>query len=245
MVPKFMRPPACNGVFLVGPRRTGSFPHQDPNATAAWNWLVHGRKRWCLFPPHIAESTVLGPLAKCEGGNEEDGGEGGGEGEASDVEDAADSTTERNGEGGGDQYQALMANTAAYWWKWTYPELLSRGAELGMVECIQEPGDVIYVPQGWWHAVINISPWTVAVTHNVVLLPALPSAFTMVASKDPQYAARWRKCLHAFAPDVAAALEKKIPRVIAAISSAALAKEGKSCGGETDDVERVFFDGLI
>ncbi|MGB1598735.1 MAG: hypothetical protein ACPIOQ_38645 [Promethearchaeia archaeon] len=24
-------------------------------------------------------------------------------------------------------------------------------AKYGMIECIQEPGDTIFVPDGWWH----------------------------------------------------------------------------------------------
>ena len=44
---------------------------------------------------------------------------------------------------------ALLASTASYWWRWVYPALRARGAELGMVECVQHPGKMIYVPQGW------------------------------------------------------------------------------------------------
>jgi hypothetical protein len=42
--------------FLVGAARSGSALHVDPWATAAWNTVVSGRKRWVLFPPGAARA---------------------------------------------------------------------------------------------------------------------------------------------------------------------------------------------
>ena len=44
---------------LIGCERTGSAPHQDPHATAAWNTVVSGRKRWVLFPPDVPEAAIF------------------------------------------------------------------------------------------------------------------------------------------------------------------------------------------
>lgn len=39
--------------LIMGPERSGSSFHKDPNATSAWNAVVKGSKKWVLFPPHV------------------------------------------------------------------------------------------------------------------------------------------------------------------------------------------------
>ena len=39
--------------LIMGPARSGSTFHKDPNATSAWNAVVRGAKKWLLFPPHV------------------------------------------------------------------------------------------------------------------------------------------------------------------------------------------------
>lgn len=39
--------------LIIGPARSGSTFHVDPNATSAWNACVRGRKLWCApWPRH-------------------------------------------------------------------------------------------------------------------------------------------------------------------------------------------------
>lgn len=190
-VPYLLRPRSTDGVLLVGCRRSGSYPHVDPTYTAAWNWLLDGVKRWCMFPPHVPREVICGKDAADVGNNRES--------------DAASSIEAQ-----------LTGNGVGYWWREQFPKLRARADELGMVEVLQQPGEIIYVPQGWWHAVINVSEWTVAVTHNLVMPRALPDAFKMAVADDAVFARRWWRCLCKFAPEAARALKGATPAAVAA-----------------------------
>lgn len=50
---------------------------------------------------------------------------------------------------------------AFYWWIYTRPYLKSNLP----IECVQKPGDIVFIPSGWWHAVLNLDD-TVSVTQN-------------------------------------------------------------------------------
>lgn len=125
--------------FLCGGQRTGSNLHVDPLGTCAWNALLCGHKRWCLFPP-------------CPGSMSHDG------------------------------YVALIGATEKYtsctspctdWYEDIYPNVKVRAQELGMIEFVQHPGETIFVPEGWWHNVLNLD-FTVAITRNHMLPAMVP-----------------------------------------------------------------------
>jgi hypothetical protein len=44
--------------IIIGPERSGSTFHVDPNATSAWNAVLQGSKKWILLPPGYAPPGV-------------------------------------------------------------------------------------------------------------------------------------------------------------------------------------------
>ncbi|CAK7893361.1 hypothetical protein CAAN1_01S14290 [[Candida] anglica] len=61
--------------LIVGPKRSGSTFHKDPNYTSAWNTALTGRKLWIMLPPDITppgvgtddeESEVTSPVGIAE-----------------------------------------------------------------------------------------------------------------------------------------------------------------------------------
>jgi len=44
--------------LIIGPKRSGSTFHKDPNATSAWNAVIKGSKKWLLYPPHVQPPGV-------------------------------------------------------------------------------------------------------------------------------------------------------------------------------------------
>jgi hypothetical protein len=96
--------------------------------TEAWTALAHGRKRWLFYPP------TMSPPA---------------------------------GGSGPDTYPTF---SITHWWDHVRPLLPplphtaqgtgtpgSEGEGGGRpIECVQEAGDLMYVPEGWHHAVINV-----------------------------------------------------------------------------------------
>ena len=48
--------------LIIGPKRSGSMFHIDPNQTHAWNAAIKGRKKWIFYPPGVTPPGVMASL---------------------------------------------------------------------------------------------------------------------------------------------------------------------------------------
>jgi hypothetical protein len=58
----------------------------------------------------------------------------------------------------------LMIDSHAEWLQTVLPKLLPAERP---AECLQRPGELVYVPEGWWHAVVNVEPTMAVIKNNV------------------------------------------------------------------------------
>eukprot|EP00050_Salpingoeca_kvevrii_P013581 m.29581 g.29581 ORF g.29581 m.29581 type:complete len:509 (-) comp5111_c0_seq2:77-1603(-) len=141
--------------LILGPKHSGSTWHIDPNATSAWNAVLHGRKKWIMYPPgaippgvHPSDdlSEVTSPVALLE------------------------------------------------WFTQFYAE--TKHTPVKPVECVVEAGEVIFVPSGWWHTVVNLEE-SIAITQNYVSSQNLARVGAFLRDKRDQVSG-YSDCEHLF-----------------------------------------------
>lgn len=112
--------------LIIGPERSGSTFHKDPNGTNAWNAVIQGSKYWLMFPPSVPQPP--GVFVS---------------------EDSSEVTS--------------PLSIAEY--------LLTFHAEArqqaGCLEGICRAGELLFVPSGWWHLVVNLEAG-IALTQNFI-----------------------------------------------------------------------------
>ncbi|GAM24418.1 hypothetical protein SAMD00019534_075930, partial [Acytostelium subglobosum LB1] len=149
--------------LLAGPARSGATFHKDPNHTSAWNAVVTGRKKWVMYPPHITPPGVHPSDDGLEVTTPH-----------SIVEwfinyyerpDNNKDEEERRSAAPKSQRQTMKK-------KRTMAQLSisssdSEPAQGYPLECVLEAGEMIYVPCGWWHCVLNLEE-SIAITHNFI-----------------------------------------------------------------------------
>lgn len=137
--------------LIMGPKRSGSVFHLDPNCTHAWNACIEGRKRWIFYPPGVNPPGVF---------PSEDGDE-----------------------------VALPLSVGEWlmqYWEEHMKQYHLRPPHERPMECTVGPGDVIFVPHGWWHSVINLDDRNIAITHNYVSPSNLGNALKFFTDKQDQ-----------------------------------------------------------
>lgn len=76
------------------------------------------------------------------------------------------------------------AGSALRWWMDRGQQL--DGGSMGMLEVIQEAGDLVFIPPGWWHAVVNLE-FCVAVTKNHLIPATLAKAWPQLVNDWPMF----------------------------------------------------------
>jgi hypothetical protein len=114
--------------MIMGPKRSGSTFHKDPNATNAWNAVLTGSKYWLMFPSSATLDPPPGVILS---------------------EDQSEITSPLS------IAEYLLAFHA-----------LARRTP-GCREGLCNAGEVVHVPSGWFHLVLNLED-SLALTQNFV-----------------------------------------------------------------------------
>lgn len=67
---------------------------------------------------------------------------------------------------------------------------------------MQSAGDTVFVPGGWWHAVLNLED-TVAMTQNFCSRANFKNVWREARSGRKKMSVKWLKRLHEYHPDLA------------------------------------------
>ncbi|CZS94347.1 related to phosphatidylserine-specific receptor [Rhynchosporium agropyri] len=129
--------------LILGPSRSGSTYHKDPNSTSAWNAVLTGSKYWIMFPSITPPPGVFVSA---------------------------------------DESEVTSPLSIAEW-------LLEFHAEArktpGCIEGICFAGEILHVPSGWWHLVVNIET-SLALTQNFVPSGHLKEVLSFMRDKRDQ-----------------------------------------------------------
>ncbi|KAJ4382927.1 hypothetical protein N0V86_002154 [Didymella sp. IMI 355093] len=114
--------------LILGPARSGSTFHKDPNATSAWNAVLTGSKYWLMFPSGGSHAPPPGIILSPD-------------------------------------HSEITAPLSIAEYLLTFHEL-ARDTP-GAREGICHAGEVLHVPSGWFHLVLNLDE-SLALTQNFV-----------------------------------------------------------------------------
>ena len=136
--------------LILGPARSGSIFHIDPNQTNAWNACIRGRKKWIFYPP---TNTPPGIMSTIDNGD------------------------------------LIVPLSTGEWllsfWSFHLEQRNHPDPGKRPLECIVEPGELIFVPHNWWHMVINLDD-SIALTYNYVSSSNLVDCLLFLSEKRDQ-----------------------------------------------------------
>jgi histone arginine demethylase JMJD6 len=124
--------------LVAGPKLSGVGMHSDPLHTSAWNALIVGKKKWIMAEPSFASTTAQSCYQEQELWKL-----------------FSSVSTIRSSD---DPIKLALQHVSA-------PAAISLPDGQEVILFTQDAGEVLFVPSGWQHAVIN-TEYSVAVTHN-------------------------------------------------------------------------------
>jgi histone arginine demethylase JMJD6 len=88
---------------------------------------------------------------------------------------------------------------AIHYFDFILPRLRRSNPSLKVYECIQGPGDIIFVPGQFWHGVLNLTD-TIAVTHNYCGRDNFDDVCKRTSRQRPVFFKRWVSNMKKFSP---------------------------------------------
>ena len=108
---------------------------------------------------------------------------------------------------------------AIHYFDYILPRLRAAG-NVKVYECVQQAGDLIFVPGQWWHGVLNLSD-TVAVTHNYSGKDNFDDVLYRVGKQRKMLYTRWMKNMKKFTPKLySRAKKRQTDNIVECVSSA-------------------------
>lgn len=127
--------------LIVGPARSGSTFHKDPNGTSAWNAVIRGSKYWLMFPSTVRKDDPVTGEVKFENVPPPPG--------VFLSSDGSEVTSPLSIAEYMLSFHAAARKTAH------------------CVEGICYEGEILHVPGGWFHLVLNLDE-SIALTQNFI-----------------------------------------------------------------------------
>lgn len=151
--------------FNLGPPLAGQRIQTNPLQCNLWSALVHGSRRWCLFPHHVPQDLLC---------NDHKG------------------------------RKERRIDSASAWFEKVYPKTQSSRwpRYFKPLEILQAPGEVVFVPAGWWYVAINLDVSVVVLQHHCS--PSkLPQAWPRLTKGNRRLERGWYELLRRRRPEVA------------------------------------------
>lgn len=169
--------------LIMGPRRSGSIFHVDPNQTHAWNASIRGRKKWIFYPPGVSPPGVRASP---------------------------------------DGAEVLVPLSTGEWllsfWRDHLRARKDPNPARRPLECVVNPGEIMFVPHNWWHMVVNLDD-CIAITQNYVSSSNLADCLRFLKFKPEQISGvrdgpGGETFAHCMYTEFVSVLEKVVPEVL-------------------------------